>query len=52
MFDEDKLHFCYECDAEFTINNITNEEEPKYCPLCGSPFLNVDALLDDSEDLN
>ena len=43
MFDDEKIHLCYSCDAEFSVNAITDEEEPLYCPFCG-------AELEDSEE--
>lgn len=36
MFDEDKIHLCYSCDAEFAIDAITDEDPPVYCPFCGT----------------
>jgi len=36
MFEDEKIHLCYSCDAEFSVNAITDEEDPLYCPFCGS----------------
>lgn len=33
-------HFCYECDSEFTIKEVTKgieaEQSISFCPFCGS----------------
>lgn len=35
-----KEHFCYECDSEFTVEEVTKgielEQSISFCPFCGS----------------
>lgn len=35
-----KEHFCYECDSEFTVEEVTkgmeSEQFISFCPFCGS----------------
>lgn len=49
MYEENnQIYLCYSCDAEFSIDTITDEEEPLYCPFCGSELTGEEE--DDSED--
>lgn len=43
--EEQKLYLCYSCDAEFSIDPMTDEDEPSYCPYCASE-LDIDEDLD------
>lgn len=48
MFEEDKeIHLCYSCDAEFSVDALTDEELPSYCPFCGSEL-----EYDEEDDLD
>lgn len=48
MFEQDEpIYLCYSCDAEFSVEALTDEEIPSYCPFCGS---NLD--YDEEEDLD
>lgn len=51
MFDpeEQKLYLCYSCDAEFSIDPMTDEDEPTYCPYCGTE-LEYEEDLDDEDE--
>lgn len=52
MFDpeEQKLYLCYSCDAEFSIDPVTDEEEPEFCPYCGAGLVDEDEDQYDEED--
>jgi uncharacterized paraquat-inducible protein A len=40
MFEEEnEIHLCYSCDAEFSVNAITDEDKPLYCPFCACELI-------------
>jgi len=43
--EEENIHLCYSCDAEFIIDALTDEELPTFCPFCGSE------LTEDEDDI-
>lgn len=45
--EENEIHLCYTCDAEFSINSITEDGQPQYCPYCGS-----DLEVEDEEEFD
>lgn len=49
----DRQHFCYECDSEFTVEQVTKglelEENISFCPFCGSE-MDYEEDEDDSDD--
>jgi Zn finger protein HypA/HybF involved in hydrogenase expression len=52
---EDNNFKCESCDAEFLLETLESDEEPAFCPYCGSETITVDDdvdfdLDDDEED--
>jgi len=47
-----KEHFCYECDSEFTVEEVTKgldvEQSISFCPFCGSEM----EFEEDEDDLD
>jgi hypothetical protein len=47
-----KEHFCYECDSEFTVEEVTKgtdlEQSISFCPFCGSEM----DFEEDEDDLD
>ena len=54
--EEENIILCINCDAEYTITRIDDEEEqePEFCPFCGYHQLEeeYDEELDDEDDEN
>ena len=51
--EEENIILCINCDAEYTITKIDNEEEdPEFCPFCGYHQVQEDEDddIDDEED--
>ena len=47
--EEENIILCINCDAEYTITKINDEEqEPEFCPYCG--YHQIDEEDDDIED--
>ena len=47
--EEENIILCINCDAEYTITKIDDEEqEPEFCPYCG--YHQIDEGDDDIED--
>jgi hypothetical protein len=47
--EEENIILCINCDAEYTITKIDDEEqEPEFCPYCG--YHQIDEEDDDIED--
>ena len=48
QYDEEEIMLCVNCDAEYTVTKIDDEEQtPEFCPFCG--FHHVE---DEFEDLD
>ena len=45
----DKWHVCTVCEAEYRVINSISDNDPEFCPFCGSA---VDDDFDDDEDLD
>lgn len=47
-----KEHYCYECDSEFTVEEVTKgnelDQSISFCPFCGSEM----DFEEDEEDLD
>lgn len=50
--DEEEIHFCTNCDSEFNVIKIDDDEiEVQYCPFCGADMaLEEDDIEDDEYD--
>lgn len=49
MVQLEELHYCNNCDAEFSVYpNFDSTEEIAFCPYCGSE---LDDLYEDDEEL-
>ena len=47
----DDVYLCENCDSEFTVNKIDDEEaDVCFCPYCGDPVVEIDE--DDLEGLD
>ena len=46
--DSDQVFLCQNCDSEFTVTKIDDEEAPvAFCPYCGEPVDSIDEDYDD-----
>jgi hypothetical protein len=46
--DQENIIFCINCDAEYTLTKIDDDEqEPEFCPYCGYHLVEDD---DDEDD--
>ena len=49
--EEENIILCVNCDAEYTITKIADEEaEPEFCPFCGYHILDEEDDDDEDED--
>lgn len=49
QYDEEEILLCVNCDAEYTVTKIDDEEQsPEFCPFCGYHHLDDD--FDDEEE--
>ncbi len=47
--DQENIIFCINCDAEYTLTKIDDDEqEPEFCPYCGYHLVEDDE--DDEDD--
>lgn len=50
-FHEDNIHFCTDCDSEFTVTKIDDDElDVLFCPFCGYEMALDDVDADDEDD--
>lgn len=49
--EDDDIILCINCDAEYTITKIDDEEqEPEFCPYCG--YHQIDDEEDEEDDID
>lgn len=49
--EEENIILCINCDAEYTITKIDDEEQtPEFCPFCGYHLIEEDFDDEDEED--
>lgn len=49
QYDEEEIILCINCDAEYTVTKIDDEEQqPEFCPFCG--FHLIEEEYDDDEE--
>jgi DNA-directed RNA polymerase subunit M/transcription elongation factor TFIIS len=47
----DDIHFCTDCDSEFTVTKIDDDEiEVQFCPFCGYDMAMDDVYDDEDEE--
>lgn len=51
QYDEEEIMLCVNCDAEYTVTKIDDEEQsPEFCPFCGYHHAADDDEFDDDEE--
>lgn len=51
QYDEEEILLCVNCDAEYTVTKIDDEEQtPEFCPFCGYHHIEEDEFDDDEEE--
>lgn len=47
---EQEVFLCQNCDSEFTVTKIDDEEDPvAFCPYCGEPVDQIDEDIDEDD---
>ena len=53
QYDDEEIILCINCDAEYTVTKIDDEEqEPEFCPFCGFHLIEDEFDDDEDEDLD
>lgn len=53
QYDDEEIILCINCDAEYTVTKIDDEEQqPEFCPFCGFHLIEEEEFDDEDEDLD
>lgn len=50
--DDDAVHECHECGAEFTVTILNEIDDVIFCPCCGRELYDVDDEDDGDDNSN
>ena len=53
QYDEEEIILCVNCDAEYTVTKIDDDEQlPEFCPFCGYHLVDDEYEDEEEEDLD